>query len=462
MKLMESKVLIVTSPNDWHWAISLEYLWNQIQSGVDVGILDLSYVGELNLRSLAKELIDKKSLRVKAIRFLRANNAPVYLYRKFRRSNVRSIDFAGSVLEKKQFLEKEDCPEILNSVVEQAGMLRPDRASKNIINREYRKYLEVTKALDRIDFSKVSEVVTVNGRFTKNATVKNWASSWNKTVSLIEFGSSKISFEHFEIGPHSMIETEQKIEKLWAKGGFARTPIAQSFLKRDIRDRDPVGVDWRAGMSLGKIPTSSYEKICTFFASTEAEFAGVGDSVPEGLFTNQKDAFAGLLQALDPEVWQVFLRRHPSPPDREGLDAESHLWDDFAEVVNVKIISPNSDVDSFALGMNSDLVANFCSTLAMDFIAAGKQEVITLGTAPWNSRIKSRFTPSITSIETFLRNPMDKISAEDTYPWAFFCATFGTEFKLLEYVEEKKYWDFSSDVVQNKHRLFRRLPLRSI
>ena len=160
-------------------------------------------------------------------------------------------------------------------------------------------------------------------------------------------------------------------------------------------------------------------------------------------------------------MWQIFLRRHPSPPGREGLDAESHLWDAFAEVANVKIISPNSDVDSFALGMNSDLVANFCSTLAMDFIAAGKQEVITLGTAPWNSRIKSRFTPSTISIETFLRNPMDKISAEDTYPWAFFCATFGTEFKLLEYVEEKKYWDFRSDLVQNKHRLFRRLPLRS-
>ncbi len=458
---MESKVLIVTSPNDWHWAISLEYLWNQIQSEVEVGILDLSYVGELNLRSVAKELIDKKSLRVKALRFLKSNNVPTYIYKNFRRSKRRSMDFAESIFETKEFLEKNDCPEILNSVVEQAGMLRPDKSSKSVINSEHQKYLEVTKALKKIDFTRVSEVVTVNGRFTKNATVKSWASSNKKAVTLIEFGSNKTSFEHFEIGPHSMIETEQKIEKLWGNGGLEKIAVAQKFLKREIKDRDPIGVDWRAGMSLGKIPTSSYEKICTFFASTEAEYAGVGDLVPEGFFTNQKDAFVGLLKALDPQVWQVFLRRHPSPPGREALDAESHLWDEFSGVENVEIIAPDSDVDSFALGIKSDLVANFCSTLAMDFISAGKQEVITLGTAPWNSRINSRYTPTYELIKKFLESPMKKISPADTYPWAYFCSTFGNEFRLLEYVEAKKRWDFSSEVIQNKPHLFRRLLLQN-
>jgi hypothetical protein len=136
------------------------------------------------------------------------------------------------------------------------------------------------------------------------------------------------------------------------------------------------------------------------------------------------------------------------------VDAESHLWDSVAEFANVEIISPDSDVDSFALGMSSDLVANFCSTLAMDFFAAGKQEVITLGTAPWNSRIKSRFAPTRDSIKAFLENPNEKVSVEETYPWAFFCATFGTEFRLLEYVEKKKLWDFISDARRYKPNLF--------
>ena len=236
--------------------------------------------------------------------------------------------------------------------------------------------------------------------------------------------------------------TAEKIEKLWANAPRNRVDIAESFLKREIKNRDPVGIDWRSRMNEGKLPEFSNLKICTFFASTEAEYAGVGDIVPEGFFSNQKDAFAGLVNVLDPAVWQVFLRRHPSKPGSRKVDAESHLWENFSHLKNVKIISPDSDVDSFALGLNSDLVANFCSTLAMDFIAAGKQEVITLGTAPWNSGIKSRFTPTEKAITRFLEENVARVSREDTYPWAYFCSSFGADFQLLGFSEKRSKWSF--------------------
>lgn len=407
-----------------------------------MGILDLSYVGEISLRSHAKKLFDKKSLRVSALRFIDSQGISVYRSKALRLGKSSHQNFAKLVFQKRPFLEKGDCPQIFNSVVEQSGRLRPDKSAWEIINNEYLKYSEIERILSKYDFSEVHEVITVNGRFTKNAAVTTWARNSHKKVSLIEFGSTNTKFEHFEIGPHSMIETEVKIEQLWENAPSDKVEVAKNFLKRDIKDRDPVGINWRAGMSTGKIPITDHRKTCTFFASTEAEYAGVGDVVPDGFFSNQKDAFIGLVKSLDPNLWKIFLRRHPSPPGREGLDAESHLWDEFGEVENIEIIAPDSDVDSFALGMNSDLVANFCSTLAMDFIASGKQQVITLGTAPWNSRIHSRFTPTLAHIKKFLEGPSEACSVEDTYPWAYFCATFGRNFQLLQFLPEKNRWGF--------------------
>jgi hypothetical protein len=442
LQIAERKLLIITSPNDWHWAIGLEFYWQEFQSGKEISILDASYVGEIGTKSIAKFIFDKRSLRVKALKFLKSEGISVY------RSKFPSPffwnrkKFSNQVLSTKEFLEQADCPEIFNSVVEISGNLRPTKTSARVVDKEYHKYHRLAEHLSQIDTSRVQEIITVNGRFTKNATVKTWCQKKNIKVSFIEFGATKTKYEHFQVGPHSMLETEEKIEKLWANAPSDRADVAESFLKREIKNRDPVGIDWRSRMNEGKLPEFQNKKICTFFASTEAEYAGVGDIVPEGFFSNQKDAFDGLVNVLDPEVWQVFLRRHPAQPGRRSVDAESHLWENFSHLKNVKIIPPDSDIDSFALGLKSDLVANFCSTLAMDFIAAGKQEVLTLGTAPWNSRIKSRFTPTEKAITKFLKENAAPCSREDTYPWAYFCSSFGTDFQLLGFLEKGSKWDF--------------------
>ena len=95
-KLNKPKIVIVTSPNDWHWAISLEYLWHQIQRGTEIGILDLSYVGEIGLRSYAKELFDKKSLRVSALRFIDSQGISVYRSKSLRLGKSRHQNFANT------------------------------------------------------------------------------------------------------------------------------------------------------------------------------------------------------------------------------------------------------------------------------------------------------------------------------------------------------------------------------
>jgi hypothetical protein len=155
-------------------------------------------------------------------------------------------------------------------------------------------------------------------------------------------------------------------------------------------------------MRPGFAPKKSNKKRCTFFASTEAEYAGVGDILPKGYFKNQVEAFRYLCEYLDPNIWEIFLRRHPQNPMSKIKDPEFFLWEEFEFFKNVTIIEPDSIVDSLALGLGSDLCVNYCSSISMELVVHGAKEVITMGPAPWNKLIPKHTAQSKVSLKTYL------------------------------------------------------------
>jgi hypothetical protein len=192
----------------------------------------------------------------------------------------------------------------------------------------------------------------------------------------------------------------------------------------------------------GHRPPIGEKKVCVFFASTETEYAGVGDLVLDGNFTNQVEAFIGLLEVLNPNEWDVFLRRHPKNPSNSSQDPEAFLWAEFESYSNVQMVSPESPIDSIALGGEADLIVNYCSIIAMEFVARGFQNVLTLGPAPWNRLIPSRYLSTKSSIAKFLVEERPKISIEEILPWAYFNSNFGEDFKLLDFDKSKTKWMF--------------------
>jgi hypothetical protein len=438
---LNRNLLVLCYPLDWHWVLSYEFLNHENKLGVSYDVLNLSYVGETGTRKLIKNIVDGSKLqrtilknwKVKEIVVSKhRDNWPWYNFR----MNFRAI--------KLRVVNLESAREAFNTIVERAGNLKPNTNSNSkIIRQEIIAREKIRSALSSVDLGSYETVVTVNGRFTKNAVVLSWAKGSDVPTKLIEFGSSATKFEVYKSSPQSMEEIESKINEYWNSADeVVREFEAKSYLNRIIKNCGLSEVDWRNSMKPGEAPKKGTKKICTFFSSTELEYIGVGDEIPKENFQNQVAAFKALVDLLDKEDWNIYLRMHPNNPGNKIQGAESFIWDEFKDFSHIKIISSDSSVDSLALGGVSDLIASFGSNIAMEFVARGISNVLTLGPAPWNKLLPKLYKPDLNSLSNYFMCGSEEINISSIYPWAYFVSTFGTDFDLVKFNAKKSKWSF--------------------
>jgi hypothetical protein len=442
MKLQNrtNEVVVVTYPLDWHWALSVEYQNWEIQNGAHVEIFDLSYLGEFGFRTLIRKTLGGNHLRKNSERNVRApivrGKISLFILGKALLKTIGDYRTLPSTIDAKNFRE------IYNTCVEKSGNLILYKSKiRSLVFKELYAYHLIIESLNKVDAFKFDCVVTVNGRFTKNAAVMKWAEQRGMRSKLIEFGADKQKFEIYEVSPHSMTELESKIARLWQMTDpVQRVSVGRNFMTK-LADNKPItDIDWRARMTDGYIPSKVKPKQCTFFASTETEYAGVGDVIPKENFSNQVEAFRAIVDLLPASEWQIVLRRHPKNPHGGSVDPEAFLWDEFNNHDNVLMIEPESVVDSIALGLNSDVVFNFCSIIAMELIARGYRNVYTLGPSPWRRLLPNLQAENWKLLENILENEAREIEKESVLPWCFYAATHGHEFQIIFFDEVSKRW----------------------
>jgi len=445
MNTSQQKVLLVICyPNDWHWVLSTEFALSLANQNVSIDILDLSTTGENSFRLLFKQLCKKDELK-RSLKNILNNSDANFVGRKY----VLSEKIKNKFLVRSEFSSKMNLNNhpALNSIIEKIGNLQISKTSdKRVIKKELSAYNSVTSVISRINLDSYSMVATVNGRFSKNAAVIKRCRELHLKTNLIEFGSTLLKFEVFEDSPHSMKEAEKKIKICWDNAPEEyRTRIASDYLSELVLASSDNKYGWRDLMVEGSIPKQKLAKRCTFFASTEAEYAGgVGDKIVEGNFRNQVEAFQSIVDLLPAKDWEIFLRRHPRARHGSDIDPEELLWADFENIPNVFIISPDSEIDSIALGLSSNFVMNFSSTIAIELAIRGFQSFATLGPAPWNQLLPKHYTPNARELKTFFDNPPSLMKVANLYPWAFYVATFGNDFQAIQYDNEKKKWILDS------------------
>jgi hypothetical protein len=434
-KEANKQLLVICYPNQWHWVLSLEYLHQQQVSGLEIDVLDLSLCGESRDFETAKKSLSFMKFRIGCRNWLKDNDTRYFQTRLIRRDRPR-IDFEANPI-----LSQDDFGPAFNSIVEHSGeLLVNSLPNRKLITREFMAMNSVNAALEKIQIENYDTVVTVNGRFTKNATVAMWAKNGSKKLLLLEFGSTQEKFDVFEISPHSMREIQTKIERFWNQYEVNKHQVLPSDLMKKFVKTITERNIWRSKMLDGHAPSKTTKKRCVFFASTEAEYAGVGDEVEAGNYRNQVEGFRGLLSALDSKEWEIYLRRHPKHPSVENGDPEQHLWQEFENTVGVCIVPPESEVDSIELARGADLNVNFCSTIAMELIAIGITNVITMGPAPWNNLIPSRYCPNASLLQAFLLKQPDQLNEASILPWVTYINTFGESFKLFDFDSKRSSW----------------------
>ena len=435
----DRKLLAICYPIDWQWALSIEFLNREMALGQEYDILDLSFVGEYGIRKFVKNIIGGSSLQRNFLRIWKKNGVKVFTAKNNLFSSKLKI---RNTIKKLLVIDLESTGEAFNTIVERTGNLKPTiKSDSKIINQEFLAMEKVRLILSQFDSRSYSNIVTVNGRFTKNAVVISWARNKKIPTRLIEFGSSKTKFEIYESSPQSVLEIEMKINDLWNSSNLTtREAKAKNHLEMIVQNSGLSDIDWRSSMRSGEAPVKGTKKICTFFSSTELEYIGVGDRIPEGDFQNQVEAFNGLVALLDKDQWDIYLRMHPNNPSNKVQGAESFIWEEFKSYKHITIIDSDSTVDSLELGRISDLVASFGSNIAMEFVARGMQNIITLGPAPWNRLLPKFFLPNSPALLDYLNYNEELIDIRSIYPWAFFVSSYGTDFQLLKFNMIKSNW----------------------
>ena len=437
------QVLVIGYPNDWHWVLSLEYA--STQNSEDLEVWDISWAGEKGFKNLLKMVVGGNRLQRNCKTWLKSKGIPVrkmYLYYLPKRKIINQYE---SLVSENLFIDPHKNCTIYNTLVEKTGTLRVNpKIFKNAILRELESSMIVQRSLEKKELAPDTQIVTVNGRFTKNATVKEWADSRSYRRLLLEFGSTRESLEVFHTSPHSTSEISQKMNSAWHSASILnREEIALKYLDA-LKANKISTINWREKIQERYVPNHpEKKKICVFFASTEVEHAGVGDKISNDSFESQDEAFSGLVQALPPNEWHLYVRRHPRNPLNPSYDdPESQLWDKFRNLSNVTIIEPNSPVDSITLGMSANLVTNYWSTIAIELILFGHPRVVTLGSAPWNTLIPECALTSTKKIQDYLALSHNPIDPDRIYPWAYFQATFGEKFQLFKFSRELGRWSF--------------------
>ncbi len=440
-ELRKSELLTICYPNDWHWVLSLEYLSIKNSSKMSIEVFDFSQIGEFKFKHTLKNILHKNSIEKNMINYLNLHDIRIT---RFHTKNYLG-KYLRLIIFYKKIVNKIDISKLTsyNSIVERTGSLNIDlKVSKRVVISEEIRRIELDKVLSGIDFGKFKKIVTVNGRFTKNSSIVRLAKEKELQIRLLEFGSSRTKIQVYRKSPHSMHEIQNLINTMWNKSeNKLREKIAKQYMSQIKRNSDIANIGWRIKMQPGFAPKVSNKKRCTFFASTEAEYAGVGDILPKGYFKNQVEAFRYLCEYLDPNVWEIFLRRHPQNPMSKIKDPEFFLWKEFEFFKNVTIIEPDSIVDSLALGLSSDLCVNYCSSISMELVALGAKEVITMGPAPWNKLIPKHTVQSEVSLKAYLVSKPKPIRIEDVWPWAYYSATFGEDFSLFDWTKGKNKWE---------------------
>ena len=283
-------------------------------------------------------------------------------------------------------------------------------------------------------------LIVGNGRLVKPAAVVASSRANEIPVIIIERGSFPGTFDLYKYSPHSLHERKMQAVALSLRFGSSKTSkISREYIELR-REYDPIsGLKWHRNFESGLIPDLDNRKLCVCFTSTETEFAVFGDPRDKMEFQNQAQAFNELALFLNPEEWQIVIRRHPYGSKKLKSDPESKLWRGLMAFKHVSFVGPSDPVDSYELCRRADLAAHFSSSMGPEAISMECCPVITMGPTLWerdNSKylINTKDKIAKLNIKNLTTRPLADIEL-----WGIYWATFGYKFTVVTWNQSKGF-----------------------
>lgn len=299
-------------------------------------------------------------------------------------------------------------------------------------------YTQTTKFL-AVD--KYCSVLLGNSRLVNAAGCM--AASKNRGVEtlVLERGARPGFLDTYRISPHSNKERKIHAIQLWSSLP-ENTAIDNAISYMKLRQEfEPIsGIKWNRNMESGLTPPlNPLKKTCVFYSSTEIEFAVFGDTPAESEFKSQSEAVQALIRNLDPNEWDVVIRRHPYRDRKYSKDPEGRLWREFAQLPNITVIGPESKYDSYALVQKANLVAHFNSSMGPEAIFMQSTPVITMGPTMWEEDDNPYNCTTEHKLIQLINSNFSVRPISDVWVWANYWNSFGEAFCEIKWIPPRAF-----------------------
>jgi len=283
---------------------------------------------------------------------------------------------------------------VLSSIVSIHRDPNPDLIKLDtIIKAQWKSALwvyETTKQL--LEKESYDLVYVFNGRFAVLRACLRACQHLNTDCFVLEEGQNR---EHYAIWenslPHSIEYTERKIEELWQNSGETKELDAFEYYKKRS-----VGGDTRMGhfLELQKKDTlpegwDDTKTNIVIFNSSEDEFVAIGAEWENKIYQTQAEGIRKICTSmLDKKEYLFYVRVHPN---LLGLYNQSILELYNIDLPNIRIIHPDSPVNTYTLMHCADKVISFGSSVGIEAAAFGKISILAGSTFYMN--LGSTFNP---------------------------------------------------------------------
>jgi hypothetical protein len=316
---------------------------------------------------------------------------------------------------------------------------------RKVIRKHIRNVYYTGKILKKCDFSEFSQLLTVNGRYSRNRAIQQLLREQGISVNILE-GTAPNRYSIVDAA-QSMNAYQNRIAAHWNEYDVAKRNLDGAIyflnkIKNVINKTDP----WAALMTASALPTLPTKKICVFYTTTQIEFVANEETPDDGNFSNQEEALRETYSWLNLHGWHMVVRRHPRNINWNSMGEDDLLTTDSG-LGDSTIIFGNSTIDSYALAEKADLIVHYGSSIGAELIFQGLKPVIAVGQTPWYRFDKSNHFLNRLSLNSIRPENIQKADPQSVLPWGLYTLNGGTQYKYAILSDDLK-WTLSGNPIR--------------
>ncbi len=278
-------------------------------------------------------------------------------------------------------------------------------------------------------------VYLFNGRFCNHRAAMRATLDMGRELLLHERGANKFLYDVQSFMSHDVVKWQENIVAEWSRCG--NNPDARALGAKFFTDRrdglEQFWVSFTDHQRRNLLPDIDLtKKVITYFSSSDDEFVSVGDMFKFTVWKTQFDAVTDLIDICqkDKDI-QLFIRIHPHV--REKSRDDQLRWLALGEREGVTIVSFDSDVDTYALIDQSDIVVTAGSTVGIEAVFWGRPS-ITLGPSYYSELGVTLHPQSAAELKEMIYADSLPVERDRAIPYGYYMVSFGKAF--MHYVPE--------------------------